>query len=239
MATRLLGRVKERMIDAGAELGARVASRALDAAEAMDRARLNVGRLREDGPGRLKAAARKVPVVGKRLERAPEALRAAAARVPAVGKRVDRAPEALRAAAARVPALGKRLDRAPEALRAAAARVPLLGKRMDRAPEALRAAAARVPVLGKRLASRAKGKAPAAEELKRETKRSPGAVKRSPIPEPTPLRFTPVGASADFKGRKVVTSRGRKTMPAAAAKRVHAKAQPEGFKAKRGQKKRH
>ncbi len=171
MATRLLGRVKAKVIETGSELGARVASRALDAAEAMDRVRLNVERIRHDAPERLLAAARKVPVVGKRVDDAPQALRAAASRVPFVARRLKPAA----------------------------------------AP---------------------KQEAAASPKVSRRTAPPPSA--------PSKVEFRPPGPGEEyFTGRKVITSRGRKTVPAAAAKRVRAKSAPQPFKAKRGQKKKH
>lgn len=155
MATRkLLGMVKDKVMGTGAELGARVVSKALDAVEAVDRAR-------HDAPMAVRSVARRVPVVGKRLAR----------------------------------------------------------------KEALE---------------------PALEEVRRQAGKIARDVKRTtdtPRPRPamkTKIELESIGPGPEyFKGRKVVTSRGRKTMPAVAAKRVQAKAQPAGFKAKRGQKKKH
>ncbi|MDQ3264949.1 MAG: hypothetical protein M3Y59_15005 [Myxococcota bacterium] len=119
---------------------------------------------------------------------------------------------------------------APDRLLAVARRVPVVGKRVDDAPQALRAAASRVPFVAKRMRPRAE---PAPVAAKPARQQAPPSV-------PTRLEFTPPGPGADyFTGRKVTTSRGRKTVPAAAARRVRAKAAPHPFKAKRGQKKKH
>lgn len=147
----LVGKVRAKVMNTGAELGARVASRALDALEKIDRSK---------AIDRVKARVEKVPVIGKRFAKAAE------------------------------PALTERE----------------LAEDREQAAEA-------------------------------EVKEIPFAADVKPNPH---IELAPVAKHPEyFKGRKTTTSKGRKTIPLAAAKTVRAKAQPAGFKAKRGQKQKH
>lgn len=161
----IVGKVKTKVMTTGANLGARVAGKALDALESIDRARLKAERVRAGAPEKLRATAKRVPLVGKRL----------------VKDKLEPAMEQLR-------------EVAPKAA----------NKKAE----------------------------PRRTTTRMITKPTDGKIHLDPV----------VKHPEYFKGRKVASGSGRKTIPAAAAKRVQAvqsKSQPQGFKPKKGQKNKH